>query len=158
LWGWGPRGKRKRGIVNFRRQTGLYVLYADYTPIYAGQAGGGDSNLFIRLRHHWNVDLRGRWDRFSWFGTKEVASTGARATKKATTLKAMHDQLEALLLSAMELPLNKQGGKWSKARRYTQERDPRLGLTEAQMLRRLLKKQKIDSERALEDKWTKLLR
>jgi hypothetical protein len=158
LWGWGSRGK-KRGVVNFRRQTGLYVLYADYKPIYAGQAANGKSNLFVRLRHHWNVDLRGRWDRFSWFGTREVTSGGtlARPSKGTTTLRVMHDQLEALLLSAMELPQNKQGGKWSKAKRYTQERDPRLGLTEVQMLRDLLDNADVEWREELDRKWAELL-
>lgn len=69
----------------------------------------------------------------------------------------MHDQLEALLLSAMELPQNKQGGKWSKARRYTQERDPRLGLTQVEMLRGVLDDMDIDWREELDEKWAALL-
>jgi hypothetical protein len=161
LWGWGPRRNSNRGIVNFREQTGVYVLYANYVPIYVGQAGSGNADLFDRLRHHWNVDMRGRWDRFSWFGTRWVTNSGrlSELPKKnfKTDLIEMHDHLEALLLAAMEPPLNRQGGKWGSASRYSQERDPRLGLTQEAMLRKLMRHESLVWKEGLEPRWQKLL-
>jgi hypothetical protein len=56
--------------VNFAHQSGVYVLYAAFTPIYVGQA---NQSLYSRLKlHHLHDDLAGGWDRFSWFGFRRV--------------------------------------------------------------------------------------
>ena len=162
LWGWGNRRDKSNGIVNFRNQIGVYVLYDGYRPIYAGQAGFGDQkqNLFDRLRQHRKDDLANRWDHFSWFGTRWVTGVGklsAPAANTHPTAEVVLNQLEAILITAIEPGSNRQGGKWGKAKRYDQKRDPRLGLTQEEMLRVLLKQQNIEKKGELPDDWNKLL-
>ena len=55
--------------VNHAHQTGIYILYGDYKPVYVGQANG---SLFARLQMHYRKDdLVGRWDTFTWVGMRE---------------------------------------------------------------------------------------
>lgn len=64
-------GKR---IADFRTQSGIYVLYGDYGPLYVGAVWG--DRLGPRLREHLDPkDLGGQWDRFSWFGFRRVRAT-----------------------------------------------------------------------------------
>lgn len=67
----GVHAKAMKGpTANFAHQSGIYVLYSDFTPIYVGQA---NTTLFARLKqHHETDDLVGRWDRFTWFGFRKV--------------------------------------------------------------------------------------
>lgn len=61
--------------VDFREQTGIYVLYdKDFIPIYVGQAGNGNETLFSRLKHHTTDDLCNRWEYFTWFGLRRVSA------------------------------------------------------------------------------------
>jgi hypothetical protein len=64
-------GKR---VADFRTQSGIYILYGDYGPLYVGAVWG--DRLGRRLREHLNPnDLGGQWDRFSWFGFRRVRAT-----------------------------------------------------------------------------------
>ena len=55
------RSAKRKGEVDFWKQTGIYALYAEYDFIYVGQAGLSDqSNLGNRLKHHLTDDLAGR--------------------------------------------------------------------------------------------------
>lgn len=163
LWGWGLRGhNRKKGIVNFRDQIGVYVLYNSFKPIYAGQAGFADQkqNLLVRLKQHLNDDLANRWDHFSWFGTRWVTSTGELSKPAAAahpSADVVLDQLEAILIASFEPGSNRQGPKWKGAARYMQERDPRLGPTDSKMLRDIMKKNGLPVTEKLPDEWEKLL-
>ena len=162
LWGWGLRRDKTRGIVNFRNQIGVYVLYDDYRPIYAGQAGFGNQkqNLMNRLRQHKKDDLANRWNKFSWFGTRWVTGTGTLsrpADAAHPTADIVLDQLEAILITTIEPSSNRQGGKWRSAKRYDQERDPRLGPTTEQMLKKLLVHHKLDEKGVLDPTWALLL-
>jgi hypothetical protein len=56
--------------IDFREQSGVYVLYADYQMVYVGQAGAGNQKLFTRLKQHTRDALAGRWNQFSWFGIR----------------------------------------------------------------------------------------
>ena len=162
LWGWGQRNRSKDGIANFRDQIGVYVLYVGFRPIYAGQAGFGDQrqNLLLRLRKHLTDDLANRWDHFSWFGTRWVTKEGKLSTPAGSahpTADVVLDQLEAILITTLEPESNRQGGKWKGAARYKQRRDPRLGMTEREMLKSLLKYHELPAKQDLEDDWKSLL-
>ena len=36
--------------IDFREQSGVYVLYADYQMVYVGQAGAGNQSSLLRQR------------------------------------------------------------------------------------------------------------
>jgi len=143
-----PARGRSQDPVDFRAQTGIYVLYADYDLVYVGQAGSGKAKLFARLKTHRRDHLASRWNRFSWFGTRRVLTSGRLGqvtTRHHPTLASLLHQLEAVLIAASEPPLNRHGGNFGRdTTRYLQVRDDRLGLTEKQMLRRLCKANDID--------------
>jgi hypothetical protein len=70
----GRRGKKQPSVCDFRRQTGIYVLYDEYGPYYVGLTR--KQPLGNRLKQH-RVDRHaGKWDRFSWFGFRPVLRAG----------------------------------------------------------------------------------
>lgn len=128
------RGKgRKVGEVDFREQIGIYVLFdKDFRPIYIGQAGNGKANLLSRLRAHTHDHLWNRWEFFSWFGLRSVTTKGILSgittidNKFKASGKKLLDELEGILIAAMEPPLNKQGARFKDAEKYSQVVDPNL--------------------------------
>ena len=59
----------KPGVVDFAKQRAVYLLHRDREIIYVGQTG----ELGPRLREHTkSPHLHNRWNRFSWFGFREV--------------------------------------------------------------------------------------
>lgn len=110
--------------VDFRRQRGIYALYADYELVYVGQTGAGNDRLFKRLKDHKNDHLSERWNRFSWFGTQWVTSiTGKLSADKAKvggSVEATLNILESVSIAIAEPRLNLQRGKWSDATKYFQ--------------------------------------
>lgn len=122
-------GRKKGSDVDFREQTGIYALYADYELVYVGQTAGSGKQLLGRLKDHLYYDLAGRWNRFSWFGTRQVLAGGKLKAPKAgasTSLGLALNHLEAILIHVAEPPLNRQGGRWGEATQYLQVRDERL--------------------------------
>lgn len=109
----GRRGKNRPNLqlADFRRQSGLYILYGNYGPYYVGKA----THLGGRLRAHQEDRHQGRWERFSWFGFRSVLSRrDERGLHELKTLKTktrgpMHKQIgeiEALLIRALGLENN----------------------------------------------------
>ena len=101
---WGKQGPNNRGTllgaasksaraisVDFRRQRGIYALYADYELVYVGQTGSGSDRLFKRLKAHRFDHLSERWNRFSWFGTQWVT----QQHKLSMDTAALHEAVEA---------------------------------------------------------------
>ena len=115
---------KKSPPVDFRFQSGIYALYSDYELIYIGQTGGKGQKLMARLVQHRRHDLAGRWNMFSWFGTRSVLGTlELKAEKKgaSTTHPLALNHLEAVLIHVAEPRLNRQGGKWGKSvKKYLQ--------------------------------------
>lgn len=151
-WGRGYQRSKLLGVwararssreIDFRDQIGIYVLYRREQIVYVGQTGSGNARLFHRLRRHRKDALAGRWDRFSWFGLRKVLRSGRLSVEKmraGAKLAVALNHIEAVLIEAAEPTLNKQGGRFGRdARKYLQKRDPRLGLTDRQMLRKLLR-------------------
>ena len=133
-----PAKNKREGHTDFREQIGIYVLYADYAIVYAGQTGSGSQKLLYRLRQHRSDDLAERWNRFSWFGVRRVLGGGTLSKEKTAfhpSLQTVLNHVEAVLIHAAEPTMNGQGGRFgSSVIRYLQVRDPRLGLTDHQML------------------------
>lgn len=135
--------KVSSGPVDFSDQIGVYCLYAGYSLVYVGQVGSGNQRLFIRLKQHCKDDLAGRWDRFSWFGTRPLTPKGDRLTKVEKgkfhpALDVVLNHIEGILIQAAEPPLNGQDGRFgSGVTRFLQVRDTRLGATDSELLRAL---------------------
>jgi hypothetical protein len=136
------RGVNSRRLTsydaNFALQTGIYILFADYKPVYVGQANG---SLFSRLQMHYrNDDLAGRWETFTWLGMRKVLKgfdpkLSNNASKFSINRKQLLDHLEAAMIHAFEPPMNGQEGRFGKAViRYKQVRDPRLGPSDRGLL------------------------
>ncbi|MGB9429604.1 MAG: hypothetical protein WCC11_06965 [Gammaproteobacteria bacterium] len=139
-----PASEKGFGVVDFREQAGIYALYADYDLIYVGQTGGKKQKLMVRLNQHRKKDLAGRWNMFSWFGTRDVLGTGKLKAEKAgasSTHEHALNHLEAILIHVAEPSLNRQGGKWGdNVEQYLQQRDKRLGPSVPVMVEELWKK------------------
>jgi hypothetical protein len=150
FWGRGGKAGALFGVlamgvkgehVNLRDQRGVYILYADYDLIYVGQNNGQE--LITRLIQHGKDDLAGRWNRFSWFGLREVKKGALRKFNKDVHASSSNvlNHIEAILIHSAEPRLNRQGGKFGeKIEQYLQVRDDRLGPTEKDILRDLYKK------------------
>jgi hypothetical protein len=108
----GRRGSRSPGlrVVDFWDQRGIYILYGNYGPHYVGLNSA--RGLGVRLKEHLRDDHADQWDRFSWFGFRNVlgrrntsglSELGRIGTVKTVTQRAMIRELEALLIHAMGL-------------------------------------------------------
>jgi hypothetical protein len=108
----GSKGSRLRG-ADFWTQSGIYVLYGNYGLYYIGVSGSG---LGQRIHDHVTDMHADQWDRFSWFGFREL--NGSRDGKGLTGLgevvktssirlsKARGD-IEAILFRAFAGPGNR---------------------------------------------------
>lgn len=125
----GRIGMNRPGIkvADFRRQQGIYILFDEYGPAYVGLAKG--ERLGARLRDHHGDHLKGKWDRFSWFGFNPVGATPDRqgvlsldqprqdvSDDTSTTI----GDLEALLIAAMGPKLNYQKMRFDVAEKWEQ--------------------------------------
>jgi hypothetical protein len=132
-WGrGGVRGHLKGYVTNkreadFREQIGIYILYdKDLFPIYIGQAGSGKRALYSRLNHHETDHLWNRWEYFSWFGFRRVNTNGSLSgyDNAQKLFKArgslLLNEIEGVLITALEPKLNKQGASWKDIEEFYQ--------------------------------------
>jgi hypothetical protein len=147
FWGRGGNPGRLLGVlatnitadlIDFREQSGVYVLYASYSIVYVGQAGNGNQKLFDRLKQHKRDALAERWNQFSWFGTRWVKKSGelsAESEGAHSTRGAVLNHIEAILIHACEPKQNRQGGRFGdQVEQYLQRRDEHAGPTAEEML------------------------
>jgi hypothetical protein len=144
----GYRAGEARGKpVDFREQAGVYVLYDDnFRVLYVGQAGAGNQTLLGRLKQHRKDSLADRWTRFSWFGIKWVKQNGklsVGAEQRSIKAADILNHIEAILISAVEPPHNKQGGRFGDdVEQYLQYRDQALDPDITLMVKELWKQAK----------------
>jgi hypothetical protein len=108
-------GAKKAGVVDFREQRGVYILYdVNYKMLYVGQAGKGNHSLFSRLKNHRMDRLADRWSMFSWFGTRGVSDENTLLDDDDfdTDLGKVLSHIEGILIAAAEPPLNLQSGSF----------------------------------------------
>ncbi|MHB1218335.1 MAG: GIY-YIG nuclease family protein [Alphaproteobacteria bacterium] len=117
--------------INFRDQIGVYVLYDEaMRPIYVGQAGRGNARLFNRLKQHARGRLRKRWSFFSWFGLLTIKKNGSLFAKDysskrvPSTLGDVLNEIEGVLIAAIEPRFNKQGSRFITTERFQQDDPP----------------------------------
>ena len=153
LMGQGPIGKpiNAQREVDFREQIGVYILYRNENVVYVGQAGSGNYTLFSRLKNHLTDHLADRWDKFSWFGVRNVNKNGNLSKAQGDinrSLKASEilDLLEGLLINVVEPPLNKQGARWSDIEQYFQLSEGWSAWSDRDLLIALAENQKIEPD------------
>lgn len=114
-------------MTDFRHQQGTYILYDDYGPSYVGLTR--NQGLGKRLKDHKTDHLKGKWDRFSWFGFRPLL-----AGQSAAGLLQLGDpqadisedtstpigDLEALLIRAIGPKRNRALIQFEYAERWTQ--------------------------------------
>jgi hypothetical protein len=114
-------GKRRADLkgedVDVYEQRGIYILYNDFVPVYVGKAEG--LSIGSRIKSHWESRRKGpRWNGFSWFGLRTINKDGSlRALTDAfhPPKDWLIDTLEALLISAIDPPLNSRREKLRQA-------------------------------------------
>jgi hypothetical protein len=126
IWSGKPKIMGRQGLgattVNFSEQVGVYLLHDRERVIYVGRAS---DTLFARLKFHTTDRLGGRWDRFSWFGLRDVRSDGTLSEPSvAWTHTVVIETLEALLIESLEPPLNRKRGDNFSGAEYVQVVDP----------------------------------
>lgn len=132
----GRQGLNRPGlrVADFRDQRGLYVLYGNYGAHYVGLAR--DRGIGFRLKDHLHDRHKGKWERFSWFGFRDVIAgrddygySRLAAEKKWATgdLNSVIGDMEALLIKALGCPDNlanmkfPRGSEWQQVTPYENE-------------------------------------
>ena len=124
-------GVQQKGAdpIDFSDQIGVYLLHDGRDVIYVGQT---TDTLGKRLKAHTTDRLKGRWDRFSWFGLLNVTNKGKLEnsqippTSQKVTLENIILTLEAVLIEGLEPPQNRRAGDNFKDIEYIQEEDPEI--------------------------------
>lgn len=110
--------------VNFAAQVGVYLLHDRERVIYVGRA---TDTLFARLKAHTSDRLGGRWDRFSWFGLRNVNTKGGLSNSEVPwNHDVVVETMEALLIESLEPPLNRRRGDNFSGVEYSQAIDPQI--------------------------------
>jgi hypothetical protein len=112
--------------VNFGEERGVYLLHDGREVIYVGRTT--DQPLWKRLRDHTTDRLRGRWDRFSWFGILPVKNDGELADSPSETfdVENLIATMEALLIEGLEPRQNRRRGDGFSAVEFIQVVDPEI--------------------------------
>lgn len=127
LWSSPPKilGRQQPGStpVDFCDQRGVYLLHDGRAVVYVGRTT--DQPLGIRLRQHIIDRLKGRWDRFSWFGVYSVTESGALNANSVGNynLDMLIVTMEALLVEGLEPPQNRKRGDDFKGVEFLQVED-----------------------------------
>lgn len=121
----GGMGEWNKGGADFREQVAIYILHAqDFTPVYVGQTGRGKAKLLNRLKAHAaDPRMADRWEYFSWFGFRAANADGSlgRINQRLhIDFTTVLDQIEAILICALEPKFNRRSGVWQQAEEYFQ--------------------------------------
>lgn len=123
-------GVQQRGAiqVNFSDQVGFYLLHDGRETIYVGQAI--EQTIGQRLTQHTEDRLRGRWNRFSWFGFHRIQEKGtidsSRSEFNNISINHLADIFEAVLIESIEPRQNRKKGNNFSDREYLQVEDPEI--------------------------------
>ncbi len=98
--------------VNFDKQIGIYLLYDGREILYVGQAIS--QSIGERIFQHTRDRLKGRWDRFSWFGLYSVNDNGTlnifNETHREISIDNIGNTLESILIESIEPRQNRKSG------------------------------------------------
>lgn len=106
--------------VDFASQAGVYLLYDVHRPVYVGRVT--EQRLGMRLAEHTRGRLKGRWNRFSWFGVRRTLPSGELTEMPRTgiSISALIVTMEALLIEGLEPPQNRRQGDGFNAIEFIQ--------------------------------------
>ena len=118
-----PAARRRAEPVDFRKQTGIYVLYDEQRlPIWIRQA----SEILKRLSDHRRDHLQSRWAYFTWFAFRGVNRDGSLKNSKKLdwhligTIEEARHEIEAVLIQVLKPRLNRRGSNWIGTEEYLQ--------------------------------------
>ncbi len=126
-WNKAPKLLGRQGIdgadlINLAGQVGVYLLHDRERVVYVGQT---TTTLFGRLKLHTTGRMATRWDRFSWFGLRDVSENGVLSDAHVVWgQEVMIKTMEAILLESLEPPLNRRGGDGLTGKEYVQVPEP----------------------------------
>ncbi len=129
LWKSNPSllGQQQLGAmpVDMGEQVGIYLLYDGREIVYVGRSV--ERPIGQRLFEHTQDRLRGRWNRFSWFGLYEVSDKGKISNNKRNfSQNAFIQMLEAVLIESLEPPQNRKRGDEFSGIEFIQIEDPEI--------------------------------
>ena len=140
-WGRGSKGILGRQTpdseeVDFSEQHGVYLLHKDRSVIYVGRT---EKSLRERLNSHRLSRKAFRWNRFSWFGLRDVNNDSGELDPPPSEIDTEHllVALESVLIEALEPPINGQRGD-DMGSLYEQVVDPEIQKKEDAKLRRMM--------------------
>lgn len=102
------------GVIDFATQHAVYLLHLDREIVYVGQT----VELGPRLREHTkSPHLHNRWNRFSWFGLREVIHNdsgpghlGEARLPNGFGVSELMKTVEGILIAALEPRSNGMAG------------------------------------------------
>ena len=139
-WGRGSSGILGRQAagsdpVDFSGQHGVYLLHKDQSVIYVGRT---TDSLRGRLDNH-NKDRKApRWNRFSWFGFRNVSNDNTlKPLPREIDTQHLVTILESVLIEALEPPVNGRRGDYMGVL-YEQVADPEIQRQDDIKIRRMM--------------------
>ena len=125
--------------IDFSNQQGVYLLHNWQSIVYVGRTDAEKSGLLQRLRHHHRrSDWSGKWERFSWFGVRQVDDQGNMIDgPDIATKEIVVALMETLLIEVLGPALNRNQGDYL-GNLYRQATDPDIAREQAlEMLRKV---------------------
>ena len=140
-WGRGSSGILGRqavgsNAVDFSEQRGVYLLHKERSIVYVGRT---TDTLRRRLDWHNKDSKAPRWNRFSWFGFRDVNDDTGELEGLPSEVNTPHllTILESVLIEALEPPVNGRRGDYMGIL-YEQVPDPRIQEQEDAKIRRMM--------------------
>ena len=137
LWGYDANLGRDQAI-DFADQQGVYLLHSWQSVVYVGKTAAKKDGMFSRLQdHHKKPVWSAKWERFSWFGIRQVDQEGnlvldGRESASSEVLCAL---MEAVLIETLRPSFNQQQGNYMGTL-YRQAVDPNIARARAQAVLR----------------------
>ena len=125
--------------INFADQQGVYLLHSWQAVVYVGKTMAREGGLLQRLQnHHRRQVWSGKWERFSWFGIRQVSEAGDMIDGPDSASKQVVSALmESILIETLRPSFNQQQGNYMGTL-YRQAIDPNIARVQAQVLLRPL--------------------
>lgn len=116
------RQTHNSSTVNFADQQGVYILHKDRSVAYVGRT---TDSLYGRLRVHSRDHKAVRWDKFSWFGFRDIDGEKNEMKPMPAEIEPANliNILESVLIEALEPPVNGRRGDYLGVQ-YEQVPDP----------------------------------
>lgn len=121
---WGKAIVRGSKPCDFSHQIGIYILQKNGDFVYVGKSGTGkQAGIGGRLVNHAQDK---DWDAFSWFGIRPVRPSGSLVRRPNVKIEAgqLINDIEAVLIFALKLKLNKKPGSYKHIVEYVQVEGP----------------------------------